>query len=87
MRQGKKRANTRHPETQINDKFSFDSIDSGFDLCNYLADQYTAAIKKKNLSDRIKSNLDTAEKNLEMVLDSTRQSYMISARMKMFWKL
>ena len=58
----KKRANTRHPETQINDKFSFDSIDSGFDLCNYLADQYTAAIKR-NLSDRIKSNLDTAEKN------------------------
>ena len=28
----KKRANTRHPETQINDKFSFDSIDSGFEL-------------------------------------------------------
>ena len=42
---------------------------------------------KENLSDRIKSNLDTAEKNLEMVLISTRQSYMISARMKMFWKL
>ena len=45
----KKRANTRHPETQINDKFSFDSIDSGFDLCNYLADQYTAAIKIKSI--------------------------------------
>ena len=40
---------THLPETQINDKFSFDSIDSGFDLCNYLADQYTAAIKRKSI--------------------------------------
>ena len=64
----KKRANTRHPETQINDKFSFDSIDSGliFAIISQINIQQRL---KENLSDRIKSNLDTAEKNLEMVLD------------------